>query len=151
MSSKAFRITIAVMIGLTICSLYILRMYRSSQPTVIINGQTVTINGHSIAVELETTEDEWYQGLSGRTSLAPQTGMLFVFNKEGRWSMWMKDMLFPIDMIWITRDKHIVKIQENATPDSYTNGQTMFQPDQDVLYVLEVPAGTVKEYGITVG
>lgn len=110
--------------------------------------KTVQIGGVAIRAELATTPAEQTQGLSGRTSLTSGTGMLFVFGHPSNWGIWMKDMNFPIDVLWITDDFKISDIVENMSPASYP---TDYMPHMPVRYVLEIPAGTVKKYGIVVG
>lgn len=122
---------------------------RVSAPTEDVSAiKTVQVGNAVIKVELAITEEQWTQGLSGRTSLGSSTGMFFVFNNSGYWSMWMKDMNFPIDVLWISDDLKVGDIVENMLPASYPNAYTSRAPAR---YVLEVPAGTVKQYGIAVG
>src|SRR3989304_6446445 len=68
----------------------------------------VVIAGTTINVEIAQTEAEREQGLSGHKPLADDEGMLFIFDKPGYHGFWMKDMLFSIDIIWISADKKIV-------------------------------------------
>lgn len=87
------------------------------------------------------------QGLSGKKSLPSGTAMLFVFENPSQYGFWMKDMNFPIDILWFTpsevegRDqKKIVFVKENATPESYPE---VFSSTTPAQYVLELPAGEV--------
>jgi uncharacterized membrane protein (UPF0127 family) len=75
--------------------------------------------------------------------------MLFVFPAETTPSFWMKDMRYPIDMIWIDASRQVVDSTENALPESYPD--TTFSPRVPVRYVLEVPAGFFAEQGIMIG
>ncbi|GMQ95145.1 MAG: hypothetical protein BMS9Abin13_257 [Patescibacteria group bacterium] len=109
---------------------------------------TVAINGDMFAVEIADTLRVRAQGLSGRDGLAPSAGMLFVFENAGLYAFWMKDMRFPIDIIWIGEDMTVVGIEENASPDSYPQ---IFTPEFPVRYVLEVAGGIAKKRGITTG
>ncbi len=106
------------------------------------------IGGRVISVELAKTMAEQILGLSGRESLAPDTGMLFVFAAPGKYGFWMKDMKFPIDMIWLAPDLSVVYIKENATPSSYPE---TFSPGADAKYVLEVNSGFSAQAGIKIG
>jgi uncharacterized membrane protein (UPF0127 family) len=91
-------------------------------------------------------------GLSGRASLAEGKGMLFVFEKPDTYGFWMKDMNFPIDMIFIGEDKKVVTVVAHASPESYKkNPPEVFYPAKPVLFVLEVPAGFAKEHGVEEG
>ena len=74
--------------------------------------------------------------------------MLFVFDSDDYRAIWMKDMKFPIDVLWITSGLEISDIVENMSPESYP---TLYKPHVPVKYVLEIPAGTVKNAKILVG
>jgi uncharacterized membrane protein (UPF0127 family) len=104
-------------------------------------------NGTLIDAEIADTPEAQAQGLSGRTSL--NGGMLFVFDRPDKYGIWMKDMNFPIDIIWLDENKKIVTIQENATPESYPS-KTFF-PSSSSLYVLELNSGTVRDEAISAG
>ncbi len=99
-------------------------------------------------IEIADTPALQQLGLSGRADLAAGDALLFPFPKDAYYPFWMKDMNFPIDIIWINKDKKIVHIVEHASPASYP--QT-FQSPVLARYVLEVRDGIVKEKGIKVG
>lgn len=101
-------------------------------------------------IDLEIVDDaeERTKGLSGRKTLPADRGMLFVMQSVERHGIWMKDMHFSIDIIWLDAEKRVVGIEKEATPESYPDA---FYPDEDALYVLEVNAGFVDEYGIAKG
>lgn len=111
-------------------------------------NKKILIGGAEISVEVADTVEERSRGLSGRASLKENKGMLFVFDEPGIYPFWMKDMLFVIDIIWIGEEGRIVGINENVPPDSFP--QT-FSPPEPVRYVLEVPAGWVKNHDTKVG
>lgn len=94
------------------------------------------------------TEEEKAKGLSGKNELAENEGLLFVFDKNDRWGIWMKDMLFPIDIIWFDENKKVVFMEENIKPESYP---WIFSPDVPARYILEVPAGFVSKNKIEKG
>ncbi len=108
----------------------------------LINNQRhvpqVKIGGEIIKVDLAITTREQEQGLSGRSGLSANTGMLFIFDHSGKYPFWMKDMNFPIDMIWLSESGEIIYIKKNALPDSYPQA---FGPNKDAKYVLEVAPG----------
>src|ERR1035437_6315215 len=98
----------------------------------------VNIAGQNIKVDLALTQATQAQGLSGRQSLSENEGMLFVFDKPGKYPFWMKDMNFPIDMIWIGENLQVVYIEKDARPESYPES---YGPSSDAKYVLEVVSG----------
>lgn len=106
------------------------------------------VGGTSLQVEIAGTPARIEHGLSGRESLPGGQGMLFVFDRPGLHPFWMKDMHFPIDIVWIAAEKKVVGVTENVTPDTYP--QT-FWPSTPVRYVLEVNAGGLEEKQIKVG
>ncbi|MBP6060784.1 MAG: DUF192 domain-containing protein [Candidatus Pacebacteria bacterium] len=110
--------------------------------------QYVTIGGETIKVELAETPAERAQGLSGRKNLAGDTGLLFIFEKPGHYPFWMKDMNFPIDIIWISRNNQIVFIEKTATRESYPKN---FGGEVESSYVLEVVAGFADKHNLAIG
>ena len=107
----------------------------------------------SLAVQAEVPEgDAFYRGLGGRESLPDDRGMLFVFPEPGRHGFWMKDMLIPIDIIWISAEGRVVDIQaaqpEPGVPDPQLK---RYSPNGEAKYVLEVRAGLAAEKGVQVG
>lgn len=116
--------------------------------TSVENIKFVKIAGQDIKVELAITPEEKMQGLSGRQSLSAEDGLLFIFEESGKYSFWMKDMNFMIDIIWIAQDLQVVHIQKDASPESYP---ATFTPAQDAKYVLEVAAGFAEKNTLKVG
>jgi uncharacterized membrane protein (UPF0127 family) len=123
-----------------------------SRPNPPLPMNSVRIGKTNFMVELAATMAEQSRGLSGRQSLADGTGMLFHFNRPGVQSFWMKDMNFPIDMIWIGGGK-VLGFAQNAKPQPGTPlwGLKIYTSPGGVDAVLEVPAGTVAKDEITVG
>ena len=119
----------------------------------------VFVDGKEFDVEIADTILTRQQGLSGREKLGENEGMLFVFSRAGVYGFWMKDMLIPIDIIWIapTRDTsssgggetlRIVDLEQYIQPDTFPH---VFYPKRNALYVLEVSAGFTEIHGIEVG
>lgn len=132
----------------------ILFLFKISNKSSITDIKYVSIGGQKIQVELAVTVAERTQGLSGRKSLDEGTGLLFIFEKSGLYPFWMKDMNFPIDIIWLApsdgddQDLKIVYIKHNATPSSYPE---TFGPDKDAQYILEVVSGFSEKNNLKVG
>jgi uncharacterized membrane protein (UPF0127 family) len=109
----------------------------------------------SLAVQAEVPvpeSDAFYRGLGGRESLPDDRGMLFVFPEPGLHAFWMKDMLIPIDIIWISAEGRVADIQtaqpEPGVPDQQLK---LYRPDAEATYVLEVRAGLAADKGVEVG
>jgi uncharacterized membrane protein (UPF0127 family) len=105
----------------------------------------VVIGGREVSVRLAETKEERIRGLSGSNRLPKNTGMLFILDAPGTYGFWMKDMRYPIDIIWINEAFSVVSFAENASPEDYPR---VYSPESDALYVLEVPAGFVKDASI---
>ena len=88
------------------------------------------------------------QGLSGTASLGSNQGMLFDFKQEGYWAMWMKDMQYPLDIIWITSSGKVVYEATNLQPSDYP---IIHENMTASRYVLEVNAGVAQANKIVVG
>ena len=88
------------------------------------------------------------KGLGGRESLSEGYGMLFIFEKADFQSFWMKDMKFPIDIIWIDETKRVVFVKNKVSPASYPE---TFSPKVSAKYVLETPAGFSEKNRLKVG
>lgn len=101
------------------------------------NIKSVKINETLVKVDLATTTEEQERGLSVKNSLKDDEGMLFIFLESSKNYFWMKDMVFPIDIIWINDDFRVIHIEKNVGPNTYP--QT-FGPNQESRYVLEVKA-----------
>lgn len=109
-----------------------------TEAPVTEEGEVVKINNAVLSVEIANEPAEHVQGLSGRSSLADNQGMLFVFSEPIITSFWMKDMRISLDMIWIDIDGKIVGIEKYVTPETYPK---TFNPPSPIKYVLEVNAG----------
>lgn len=112
------------------------------------NNVTVIFENVSVQAETVSTNAERNKGLSGRESLEEGHGMFFIFPTLKKHSIWMRDMHFSIDIIWLDEYMKVIHIKENATPESYPE---QFSPPTKAKYVLEVSAGFTKKWGIVEG
>lgn len=109
----------------------------------------VSVGKGVYSVRVASSQSSREKGLSGTSKLESDRGMLFVFAQSAPWGIWMKDMKYPIDIVWLDQGKHVVYVVEQAEPASYPS--ETFHPDSEARYVLELPSGTAKEDGIRVG
>ena len=112
------------------------------------NKNHFEIAGNSLKVEVVTSEKAKEKGLSGRKSIEDKEGMLFISQEKGDNKIWMKDMNFPIDIIWFDENMKVIFLKENVSPQSFP--QT-FGPNQNSKYVLEVKAGFCKKNNLKIG
>jgi uncharacterized membrane protein (UPF0127 family) len=76
--------------------------------------------------------------------------MLFAFKQPGQYAFWMKDMKFPIDMVWIGADSKVVGYYNNISPSTYPD-KFENETSRPAKYVLEIKALRAKELGIKLG
>lgn len=145
-----------VVFAFAISVFFLIRCF--SNPIILNNIRSVEIAGQNIKVDLALTETEQTQGLSGRQNLAQNEGMLFIFNKPGKYLFWMKDMNFPIDIIWLApfSDKSnskakVVYIKKNARPELFPETYGPGANDEKAEYVLEVSAGFAEKNNLKIG
>jgi len=110
---------------------------------------TLRVAGHTFTIELALTSAEKEKGLGFRDVLPQDRGMLFVFDHKDRYPFWMKGMRFPLDILWID-DTTVVDVSENV-PVATVGVYPSYQPIKPVNKVLEVNAGVVKRFGISIG
>jgi uncharacterized membrane protein (UPF0127 family) len=99
----------------------------------------------TVTVDIADTDCKQALGLSGRARLEENTGMLFSFASEGIHTFWMKDMRFPIDIIWLDPSGKITGVEQNVKPETYPE---TFGGDYLSQYVLELPAGFMSKHSM---
>jgi uncharacterized protein len=136
---KAFSISIIILF----CGLFFLNSITSGEEIFHIK-----LGEEKLKVWIAETPAEITKGLSGVKKLEETDGMLFIFQEERVPSFWMKDMNFPIDIIWIDKNKKVVEVTSNILPETYPK---TFSPKTLVKYVLEVEEGWSKKKMIKIG
>ena len=111
----------------------------------------VSVNGFKLIADLALTQDQQTEGLAVKNHMNESEGMLFVFQQPSRQSFWMKDMKFPIDIIWLGANRSVVYIVHNLEPCPSRGNCPVYVPDRDSLYVLETVAGFSHRHNVTVG
>jgi uncharacterized membrane protein (UPF0127 family) len=113
----------------------------------------VHIGGQTVKVRLASTQVELKKGLAGTTHLNWDQGMLFLFPVAGQYQFWMKDMVIPLDIVWI-RGTTITQITEDVPPPKdlqHQDNLPLYASSELVDTVLELPAGFVARYQVKVG
>ena len=142
-SHKRIKIILNVLFCIAACFFFYGAWKASTAPTlsVVAGGSTTSstspISVGPISVFVVRTQADQELGLGERASLPPSQGMLFVFKEPDLYGIWMKDMQFPIDIIWLDANFRIVTIETNVSPDTYPK---VFYPAQNSSYVLETNA-----------
>ena len=119
-----------------------------SNESLPLSATIVSPQGVHIQARVADTDKTRELGLSYFKTLPDKQGMWFVFPQLGIYSFWMKDMNFPIDIIWLDEQYKIIDRIINANPSDYPKTYT---PAMSAVYVLEIPANTADTYGFFVG
>jgi uncharacterized membrane protein (UPF0127 family) len=146
---------IVIILFFAVVGFFLNQNYDFSQKKVDNEIGKVEIAGKIIKVEIADTAELQERGLSGRENLKNDEGMLFIFSKSSRNYFWMKEMNFPIDIVWLVPSEagidetfKVIYIKENVLPSSYPES---FGPNVDSKYVLEVNSGFSEKNNLKVG
>ena len=144
---------ILLYLGLLIVFLFGVSLLMKKAP-IKVPLKSIQVNGKKIAVTVANTNASRARGLGGTKSLGDYEGMLFTFDQKNIIApFWMKDMIIPIDIIWIKANK-IVQIDANIktpdinTPDSALN---LYSTKEGIDYVLETNANWAQKNSVKVG
>lgn len=102
---------------------------------------------HDFTVELALTPEQQARGLMFRESLAEDAGMLFLYPSDRTITMWMRNTLISLDMLFLDRRGRILRIAERTTPLS----DATISSGRPARAVLELPAGSARRLGIRPG
>jgi uncharacterized protein len=110
---------------------------------------TIYVGETAVTVTVADEYEERVRGLSGVKKLGDFEGKLFIFDTDAKHGIWMKDMLMPLDIIWIDKNLQVVHIEESVEPSTYPS--QVFAPSADARFVLEMNARFVSSVRIGVG
>jgi len=130
--NKKFLILAIVFIILSFSAIFLIKSSTNNKNQGVILGEKL------FEVEVMDDDVERSRGLSLHSPLEDNQGMLFIFPEDDLYGFWMKDMLFPIDIIWIDKNLVIVHIETNVLPETYPK---VFSPSVPARYVLELSSG----------
>jgi uncharacterized membrane protein (UPF0127 family) len=137
---------IVLALGLALAVFLIVLSFFSQRP----RETRVCFDQNCFRAEIADNARQRARGLMFRRELAPDRGMLFVFEKEGIHPFWMKSTLIPLDILWLDQGQKIVFVKEN-TPPCLKEPCEIFTPSVRARYVLEINAGRVRELGFEIG
>jgi len=140
---------IIIVLGLTGFFLYT-HYWDDFKATIFNDTPRTTIYIGSTAVDAEIADeyDERVRGLSRVKSMSESQGKLFIFDENDYHAIWMKDMLFPIDIIWIDQNLKVVDFEQAVDPDTYP---TVFAPQTPARFVLEVNSHFIESLQVQLG
>lgn len=147
-----FILETAVLFIFAITALYLYATYWDDVQHALFGDEphhTIYLGEVAIDVTVADEYDERVQGLSGVEKLKDFEGKLFIFNADAKHGIWMKDMLMPLDIIWIDKNLKVIHIEENVSPDTYPT--QIFAPQSDARFVLEMNAHFASSVRIEVG
>ncbi len=139
-------------LALILLSLFII--FRPKNTPTPTGGKSIktTIGTIVYNLEIAATEPERAQGLSGRSTLCPTCGMLFIFDKEGIYPFWMKDTLIPLDMIWLDGSGKIVSMTTAQPQPGAKLWELKTYPNTSpAKYVIELNAGDFLKNNLKLG
>ena len=110
------------------------------------------VDGQIFHLEVASDEAARAKGLGKRTALPKDTAMLFVFPNEGSWELWMKDVVFPLDVLFLDSNRKIVDIQ-TMEPEPGVSDAKLYRYSSAVpfLYAIEMNAGLAQQFGFKAG
>ncbi len=125
------------------------QLFSGQQPT---SGSKVKVKDVTINIEIADTKETRAKGLGGRDSIATDSGMLFVFDSADKHRFWMKDMKFPIDIIWINNGQVVNELSdiEPPAPGVQEADLPIYEPTAVADRALEVAAGFIKAHQINI-
>ncbi|MDP9305945.1 MAG: DUF192 domain-containing protein [Thermoproteota archaeon] len=112
---------------------------------------TVTIDRYNISAFVADTDEKRSKGLSGVENMSENQGMLFVFNYPSKQGFWMKEMKFPLDIIWLDLNNSVIHIEKKLQPCTSVLFCTVYSPSKDAKYVLETISGFTDLHSVNVG
>jgi len=117
----------------------------------IFAPSSLVLAGERFTLELADDREERSRGLSGRETLGLNEGMLFIFPDYSKPGFWMKDMLIPLDFVWLNNNEIVDVTAHVLPPQSADEPLDVLHPVTEVNRVLEIPAGNIDRLGIRVG
>ena len=111
----------------------------------------VTVKDFELNADVPTTSELMSKGLAVKNQLKENEAMLFIFEESAKHSFWMKDMKFPIDIIWLDSARKVVHIERNLQPCASVFICTGYSPSADSQYVLETVAGFAQRHDVKLG
>ena len=114
-------------------------------------SKVININGKGIKCYIADTFMKKMFGLMYWENLNSNEGMLFIVRRPSRPGIWMLDMKFPIDIIWLDKEERVVDIAQKVEPCRSIFNCKVYYPNKDSSYVLELAAGAAKKLKIVRG
>ena len=113
------------------------------------HSNMIRIDDAILDVQIADTDVKRTRGLMFEEQIPHDQGMLFVYEESGKYSFWMHNVEFALDIVWFDHKGNVVHIEQNVPPCT-TEPQycEMYDPGAEALYVFEETAGFVDMFGI---
>ena len=144
--------TLYVVFAILIASLTAF-LFFYNRPCANFDEATLQMPTQAISLAMMETQEKQARGLGGCGYIPKKSGMYFPFNPPQATVFWMKDMLIPIDIIWI-KNGVVVGVEHNVlneTKDTPDSSLKTYPSPGEVDAVLEVAAGKAADYGLAEG
>lgn len=139
---KKIRLRIYIILFILVIALFFL--WPQAKDQVILKAGSCLFK-----VEIADTPSKHYQGLSNRSNLCQNCGMLFLFPDKQKRDFVMRNMNFPLDIIFID-NRRVSNIYYKAKPEG-KNPKATYSSLIPIDAVLEINANKAKECGIKIG
>ena len=143
---STYSLVVAIAILATALVLRIVQAVDAHRP----NLAEVTVVGRTFRAEVADTAAKQAQGLSGRAALASDQAMYFPMSRPDFWAFWMKDMRFPLDIVWI-QDGKVIGVSAELPPPAQGEQPRTVVPPGPADAVLEINSGEAASDGIVPG
>ncbi len=113
-------------------------------------SDTIKLDDTLVDVQIANTDVKRNRGLMFEEQLPYDQGMLFIYEEYGKYSFWMYNVKFALDIIWFDDKGNVVHLKQNVPPCiAEPEHCTVYDPGVEALYVFEATAGFVEKFGIT--
>lgn len=143
---RRVQVAVGIIIAVSVADftvVYIKAALGNDAPTGDYVLQTKT---QTYGLEAVSSSEAMARGLGGRTSLASNGGMIFVYPNSAERCFWMKDMQFSLDILWVDTNRKVTHLEEGVSPKTYPR-----QYCAEAKYVIELNAGEVRKNNLSVG
>lgn len=147
---KKNKVTIFIILLIILIFLFSFMMFFLEEVLSENKINAVCISKNCFEVEIADNQIKRQIGLSSYDSLDKDSGMLFIFESEDEYSFWMKNMSFPLDIIWINEEREIVYIAQSVSPCNDLDCP-LIKPNKKAIYILEINSGLADELIFSLG
>ena len=119
-------------------------------PLEVVLPRATLPDGATVDLELATTPEETATGLMFRPSLPADRGMLLLWSEERYATIWMMNVLIPLDIVYLDDEGNVIEVVADARPCA-AEPCPRFTPDEPSRAVLELAAGSAAAHGVAIG